>query len=81
MAGKSSDVTINIKTVERLIVRMDLMEKALEDLKASVLKVLPVKYGSKLWWSKAISEARESFETGDFSEAKNVKDLIKQLGS
>ena len=78
MANKST-VTIDTRTVETLLEEIDAMRKSLETLRKKVIKLLPARYGSDLWWEKEINEGLKEVKEGKYTTYKNAKHLIDDL--
>lgn len=80
MANKST-VIIDTKTAETLLREVESMRQSLEALRKKILKLLPAKYGSGVWWAKEINEGLKEVEKGKYMVYNNVKDLINDLHS
>lgn len=77
MANRST-VTIE-ETAESIFSEVTSMQKRLEVLRKKIVKLLPAKYGSDLWWEKENEEALEEVKQGKYTTYNNVQDLIKDL--
>ena len=73
--------TIDIKTAETLYRQVQLMELMLKDLEKKILKLLPAKYGSQLWWEKSTEKALEEIKRGKGVKFTSVKETIRWLNS
>lgn len=81
MAKSVSIATIDFKSAEALYVEVLRMRKALNKLQEKLLKLLPIKYGSDLWWEKSDREALKVIGKGEGREFENADKAIKWLNS
>lgn len=77
--ANAKNLTISVDVAQSFVSEIKRIEKALINLKRSVLLSLPVKYGSELWWQKAEEEVDRELSAGNIYKADNVTDLMKQL--
>ncbi|MBI2036095.1 hypothetical protein HYT17_00445 [Candidatus Microgenomates bacterium] len=80
MANRST-VTIDSKTAESIFSEITVLEQKLEALKEKVLRFLPTKYGSDLWWKKEIDEAEELFKKGKGIKFNSAKEATAWLNT
>ena len=71
--------TIDTETAESLFSDITSLQKKLELLRKKIVKLLPAKYGSDLWWEKENEEALEEVKQGKYTTYDNVDDLLKDL--
>jgi hypothetical protein len=76
----ANTVTVDAKTFNTIINRLDELSKEVEVLKALVFKKNP-KYGSDEWWEKEIKEAKENFKKGKGIKFNSAKEAIAWLNS
>lgn len=73
-------MTIDTKTAESLLKEIEAMGRSLKALRKKIIRFLPAKYGSDLWWEKEELEADEDIRKGRvFGPFKNADELIKTL--
>lgn len=73
--------TIDIKTLETLYKDIRAMELALESLRKRVMGLLPVGYGSDLWWEKSDRMAMKNIAEGKGMKFNSADEVIKYLES
>lgn len=72
--------TIDTETAESIFSEITALQKKLESLRKKVVKLLPAKYGSNLWWEKAEEEADDDIKHGRvYGPFKNADDLLRSL--
>jgi len=80
--GKSISITaVDFENAEVLYAQVLKMRKALDKLQEKLLKLLPVSYGSGLWWEKSDKEAIEAIGKGKGKEFEDADKAIKWLNS
>lgn len=67
--------SLNETTLLSLLKELDSLSKAVQSLKEKVLKLMPAKYGSDLWWEKSNEEAIEQIRNGKGVVIKNQEEL------
>lgn len=67
-------------TAEDLYSEIEILQKALDGLKAKILKSMPVKYGSDAWWERETKKGLEELKQGKGKTFKSVNELEKYLG-
>ena len=78
MANRST--AIDTDTAESIFSEITVLQKKLESLRKRVIKLLPAKYGSDLWWEKENEEALEEVKRGEvYGPFNSAQDLIKSL--
>lgn len=71
---------IDVDTAESIFAEIASLQKKVEGLRKKVVKLLPAKYGSDLWWEKEHEEAFEEIKRGDvYGPFENTDELIKSL--
>ena len=76
MATRSTTIEETAESIFSEVIRM---QKRLELLRKKVVKLLPAKYGSELWWEKEHEEAFKDIKAGRVRELTSVNDLDKPL--
>ena len=71
--------TIDTETAESIFAEITSLQKKLEALKKKVVKLLPAKYGSDLWWEKEHEEASKEMKSGKVRKLTSINDLDKPL--
>lgn len=73
--------TINEATLVSLMEDLETLSRAVKSVKEKLIKLLPVKYGSDLWWEKSIKEGTESIESGRGKKFRTYEEAAKYLNS
>ncbi len=55
------------------------LSQAAKNVREKLLKIVPVKYGSDLWWEKSDKEAIEEIKAGKGISFNNIKELKEYL--
>lgn len=71
--------TVDAETAESIFSEIRALQRKLEILRKKVIKLLPAKYGSDLWWEKEHEEAFEDIKTGRVRKLTSVSELDKPL--
>ena len=78
--AKHLATTIDTKTAESIFSEITSLQKKLELLRKKVVKLLPAKYGSDLWWEKENEEALEEVKKGQvYGPFQNADELLRSL--
>lgn len=79
MASRSA-ITIDTETAENILKEIETVKKSLDVLRKKIIKFLPSKYGSDVWWEKAEFEADEDIKKGRiFGPFKNANEFLEAL--
>lgn len=76
----ANTITVDAKTFNQIISRLDKLTKDMEAIKAKLAKKNP-KYGSDEWWEKSEKQADKDIKEENWVEFSNVEDAIKWLNS
>lgn len=71
-------------TADDLLGQVDVLYKALDQLKAKIVNSLPAKYGSDAWWVKSDQQALKEIRAGKGTTVHNKKELnqfFQKLGA
>ncbi len=71
--------SIDESTIISLINELAVLSQAAKNVREKLLKIVPVKYGSDLWWDKSDKEAMDQIKNGKGISFNNIKDLQKYL--
>ncbi len=72
-----SGVRSKTLTADNLLGEVDLLYKALDQLRAKIINSLPARYGSDAWWEKTERKSREDYAAGRYITLKNKGDVDK----
>lgn len=72
--------SIDESTILSLINELAVLSQAAKNVREKLLKIVPAKYGSDLWWEKSDKEANEQVKRGNYTTVKNEEELKKFLG-
>lgn len=78
--GKSS-TTIDLATGRELLSEIEKMAKSLAVLRKKILRALPAKYGSEMWWEKSTKKALKEIEEGKGVEFETAGEATGWLNS
>jgi len=67
-------------TVDKLVLQINTIQDALDELKSQIVSLLPPKYGSDAWWEKTDEEGLEQIKRGEIIKFKTTNELKKHLG-
>lgn len=67
-------------TVDKLVLQVDVIQNALDQLKRQILSLMPLKYGSDEWWEESDRKALEDIKAGKGKTFETIKDLKHYLG-
>ena len=72
--------SLDESTMVSLLNELAILSQAAKNVREKLLKIVPVKYGSGLWWEKSDKEAIEQIKRGNYTTVKNEEELKKFLG-
>lgn len=70
-------ITVDTKTIEKILSRLDELRSDINELKNKLLKEAP--YGSNEWWKKEEKKATEDIKKGRYKVFSKTEDLINDL--
>jgi len=73
--------TLNESAIVSLLNDLEALSRAAKAVREKLLKVLPVKYGSDLWWEKEIEEGIASIKAGKGKKFETYEEAVKYLNS
>lgn len=71
-------ITVDTKTVEKILSRLDELKRDINELKDKLLKE-EAPYGSNAWWEKEEEKATEDIKKGRYKVFNKAEDLINDL--
>ena len=71
---------IDESTLISLINELAVLSQAAKNVREKLLKIVPVKYGSDLWWDKSDKEAMDQIKNGKGISFNNINELKQYLG-
>ena len=72
---------INEATLTSLVDDLEALSRAAKSIKEKLIKLLPAKYGSDLWWEKEIKDGIESIKSGRGKKFQTYQEAIKYLNT
>ncbi len=69
----------NETTMISLLNDLATLSQAAKSVREKLLKIVPVKYGSDLWWEKETEKSLEDYKQGKYKVYNNAKDLVNDL--
>lgn len=79
-ATMANTISVNAKTVNIILTRLDKLAKDVQAIKARVLEEEP-SYGSDAWWEWSDRKAIEDIKAGKGKQFTSAQDAIKWLKS
>ena len=79
--NNSQATTIDLETVESVYKNILAAEAILKDLRGKLIKLVPQRYGSELWWEKSDQRAIESIRAGRGKKFNTYEKAVKYLTS
>ena len=73
--------SLDESTMVSLLSELATLSQAAKNVREKLLKIVPVKYGSDLWWEKEEKKGLQEYKEGKFKTFASVKDLMKDLNS
>lgn len=74
----NNTVTIDTKTLERILSRLDSLAQDVKELKEKLLMKEPA-LGSDDWWEWSDKKALEEIKKGNYTEFKSAKAMVSYL--
>ncbi len=74
----NNTVTIDAKTLERILSRLDGLAQEVKELKEKLIMKEPV-LGSDEWWEWSDKEALKRIKKGEYEEFDSMKDMVSFL--
>lgn len=71
--------SINDSTIVSLLDDLQNLSIAAKRVREKLLKLMPEKYGSDLWWEKSDNEAIEDIKAGHGKKFKSYEEAIRYL--
>lgn len=65
----------NAITIEDVFGEVLFLEKTVSSLKSKLLNMMPLKYGSNVWWKQETIKSFEDYKNEDYIEVKDKKEL------
>jgi len=73
-------LTVSSKTIDEILVRLDLLTKEVKAIKAKLIEEEPP-YGSDEWWEWSDKKAMEDIKAGRYTTVHDKKELQQFLDS
>ncbi|MBI5465016.1 hypothetical protein HY946_00200 [Candidatus Gottesmanbacteria bacterium] len=81
MNNHSRSQSLDASTLVSLLNELAVLSEAAKNVREKLLKIIPVQYGSDLWWEKSDKEAMEEIKAGRGISFNNIKELKQYLGA
>lgn len=69
--------SLNEATMVSLLDELAVLSQAAKNVREKLLKIVPVKYGSDLWWEKETEKSLEDYKQGRYVVLKKKEDIDK----
>lgn len=79
--GKTNLNSLDASTTFTILNELGKLVRSIEETRRKIMKVIPAKYGSSLWWEKSDNEALESIRQGRGKKFETYEEAVKYLES